>query len=322
MVEILPPEQTQGFLGDERTVAEVNTLLARDAFEGGFVLLGPEGQGKATLAYQLAAAILSRSAELSTNDPSVRRLIAARSHPDVLTLSRSINEKTGKLRQDIDVEGARSVITRLHQTSTTGRRVVIIDLADDLGRSAANSLLKMLEEPPAGTCFLLLSLSTSRLLPTLISRCRRVVLRPISDEALSAWLSDQAPMPPVEATRVVRAANGAPGKALRLAAGESGEALELAEAFFTATGPSGDLLAATRAFSAKNNERVAEEARGLILNRLRRDVLTATTEQRQRHLNALEESEQLFREAGTADAAQTALMVGMALRRHNVKAAH
>ncbi|NRA29011.1 MAG: AAA family ATPase [Parvularculaceae bacterium] len=322
MDEILPPEQAPRFVGDARTIDEVNTLLARGAFEGGFLLLGPEGQGKATLAYQLAAAIVSGSQDLNTADRTARQLIAAGSHPDVLTLRRSVNEKTGKLRQEIDVEGARSVISRLHQTSTTGRRVVIIDLADHLGRSAANSLLKMLEEPPAGTCFLLLSLSTSRLLPTLISRCRRIVLRPVGDDALTEWLREHDDFASSDLPGIVEAAHGAPGRALKLAAGEGSDALQLADTFFAAVPPGGDLLAATRPFSAKNNELVAEEARGLIMDRLRRGVLSAAPEQRSQRLDAFDETDRLFREAGTADAAQTALMVGMALRRQSQKAAH
>ncbi|MEM1381637.1 MAG: DNA polymerase III subunit delta' [Pseudomonadota bacterium] len=315
MDQIPPPEAAADVLLAPTSRCDVETLLARGALEGGFIISGPRGQGKATLAYQLAATHLSGGDRLGAIDPKVRSLMAAGSHPDILTLQRTENEKTGKLRQEIDVDAVRHVIGRLQTTSTNGRRVVIVDLADDLGRSAANSLLKMLEEPPKGTCLLLLSLAPSRLLPTLISRCRRIPLRPVDDADIAAWLKDQTDLAPTDVERFVGDACGAPGQALRLAVGEGRGALDLADAYLTSVKGGGDILAASKPFALKANEAVADEAVALVLARLARQVTdSAGGTDGPAALRAYDAARRVFAEAGTADRSQTAWMAGLAAR--------
>lgn len=311
-----PPEEATDFLAAPPTRLAVEQLLAKEAFEGGFIISGAQGAGKATLAFTLAATILSGGKSLGEADPKVRSLIAAGSHPDVVVLRRTENEKTGKLRSEIDVEAARKVIGRLHQTSTTGHSIVIVDLADELGRSASNSLLKILEEPPKGAALFLLSRSPSRLLPTLTSRCRKIALRAVEDEPLADWLIQKADCSRDEALTFARDAGGAPGRALRLALGEGKDASDMADSFLRAVHGRGDLLAASRKFSGKNAELVAEEAREIVLTRLRRalteDDLSRT--ELARRLAAYDKARALFAEAGTADPAQTALVAGMSIR--------
>lgn len=316
MDHLPPPEAATGFLAAPRTLLEIATLIDRDALQGGVLLTGPQGQGKATVAYLIAATLLSGGHRLGEVDAKVQSLVAARAHPDLLTLERTEHPKTGKLRQAIEVDAVRAVIERLHQTSTSGRRVVVVDLADDLGRNAANSLLKMLEEPPRGTCLLLLSLAPSRLLPTIVSRCRRISLLPVDDEPLARWLADTAGIAPDEARRIAEAADGAPGRARRLAAGEGREAAELATRLLDAARRDEDLVPVARRFSGKNAEPTAEEAARLVLGRLGRELREAELSGRgdARLLEAYDEAARLFGEAGTADPAQTALMAGLAIR--------
>ena len=135
----------------------IETALAQGQFTGGWMIAGPPSVGKATLATRLGKTLLSNAVGLGEADATTASLIDNRAHPDFFVLERVPNEKTGKLRQDIAVDQVRKVSAGLHRTSTTGRRVVIVDLADHLRREAANALLKTLEEPPAGTVLFLLT---------------------------------------------------------------------------------------------------------------------------------------------------------------------
>ncbi|MEM1410031.1 MAG: AAA family ATPase [Pseudomonadota bacterium] len=299
----------------ERTRSDIAILFERSAFEGGFLLVGPEGQGKARLAQTLAGDILSGASELGGGSQNVRQQIAAGAHPDYCVLTRTENDKTGKLRSEIDVDAARSVISRLQQTSVSGKRVVIVDLADDLGRSAANSLLKVLEEPPRGTCFFLLSRSPSRLLPTLVSRCRRLVLRPVPDDTIAEWLVASSSVGREDAQRLAAASGGAPGRAWALASDDRQGPLGIAEALLEAADNGGDLLAAARPFGAKDQERAAEEAAEIVLTNLRQRAVGGTGQAQGFALAAYDEARLIFVSAGTADRTQTALMAGLAIRR-------
>ena len=99
--------------------------------------------------------------------------------------------------------------------SLAERRVIIIDAADDLERPAANALLKMLEEPPASTIFLLVSHAPGRLLPTIRSRCRSLAFARLSDDVMTSVLSEKAPdLDDMTRAVVIAVADGAPGAAL------------------------------------------------------------------------------------------------------------
>jgi DNA polymerase-3 subunit delta' len=99
--------------------------------------------------------------------------------------------------------------------------VVIIDSADELNRSGANAILKLLEEPPRNALILLISHSPDRLLPTIRSRCRRLLLRPLADETVARLLIRRRPdLAPADAGAVARIAEGSIGRALELVEGE------------------------------------------------------------------------------------------------------
>ena len=154
------------------------------------VLAGPQGIGKATLAFRLARFLLTRpdppgqGGGLFGADPlpetlavpadnPVARQVAALGHPDLMALARGMNEKTGRAYGEILVDDVRAVPLFLRKTAAEGGwRVVVIDEAETLNRNAQNALLKILEEPPPRTLLILIAQSAGALIPTIRSRAR------------------------------------------------------------------------------------------------------------------------------------------------------
>jgi DNA polymerase-3 subunit delta' len=160
------------------------------------------------------------------------RLLAAGSHPDFRLLER-LERPTGGLARNISVDQIRSLGDLLGVTpSMSAWRAIVIDAVDDLEASAANALLKMLEEPPANTIFFLVSHAPGRLLPTIRSRCRRLDFGRLSDEVMTSLLTRSLPETnSVELARLIEFANGSIGRALDIAALDlaplEGEALSI-----------------------------------------------------------------------------------------------
>src|SRR2546423_11742769 len=195
---------------------------------------GPSGIGKATLAYRMARFVLANpdptapavrkatSLRLPDDDRTVRR-IAAQGHPDLLVLERVVNEKTGKLYTVIRVDDVRRTVPFFGSTAGEGGwRVCIVDTADELQYpQAANALLKILEEPPRNALLLLISHAPARLLPTIRSRCRRLSLRPLSadDVARAAALALNRDAEDPELREASALSEGSVGRALTLLEG-------------------------------------------------------------------------------------------------------
>jgi DNA polymerase-3 subunit delta' len=194
-----------------------------DAWNGGrphhgWLLTGPRGVGKATLAWRIARFLLTdppaRAVTLDPppDHPALPR-IAALSEPGLMLLRRAWDDKRKRLRQDITVDEARR-LGQFFALSAGARRVVIVDAADDLNVNAANAILKLLEEPPAGATLLLVAHLPGRLLPTIRSRCRVLRLSPLAPEPLAEAIVQAGGDPEVTAL-----ADGSVGAALSLTDG-------------------------------------------------------------------------------------------------------
>ncbi len=190
---------------------------------------GPPGIGKATLAYRLARFVLAHpdpnapavqeatSLAVDADNPVGRR-IAAQAQGDLLVLERTINEQTAKLYTVIRVDDVRRSVGFFGSTAGEGGwRIAIVDAVDDLQREGANALLKVLEEPPARTLLLLISHAPGRELPTIRSRCRRLLLRPLADAdvARSIAIATGRDAGDADVKQAVNAADGSVGRALR-----------------------------------------------------------------------------------------------------------
>ena len=214
------PRSNPFLLGQEAAESVLEDALASGRLHHAWLLTGPEGIGKATLAYRFARALFAGAARLEL-DPArpVFRRVSKGSHADLLTLELQVDPETGKPKGEIPVAAIRQVAPFLHLTAIEGGwRVVVVDGAEYMNRSAANALLKVLEEPPARAILLLVCAAPGRLLPTIRSRCRTLRLQPLPDAAVDMLLARYAPeLSPDERAGLARLAAGSVGRALLLA---------------------------------------------------------------------------------------------------------
>jgi len=218
------PRRVYSLFGHDAAARSIESAFQTGRMHHAWMICGPKGTGKATLAYRLARRALgarpSGPEPLSADpeDPACRKLEAL-SEPDFLLLRRPFNEKTKKLRGEITVEEARRAPEFFSKSASgDGWRVCIVDSADEMNPNAANALLKTLEEPPKRGLLILVVNMPGRLLPTIRSRCRRLVLRPPPAAETAQWLGEAHGLPRDEAIKAAGLSGGAPGRALALAA--------------------------------------------------------------------------------------------------------
>ncbi len=170
------PRANPLFIGHSGAVAALAGAAKSGRLHHGWLISGPSGIGKATLAFRFARWLLAGGAatDLSLDPASpVFHRVAAATHPDLFTVERRINVKTEKLQSEIVINTIQEACKFMRLTPAEGGwRVVVIDGAEDMNPNAANALLKLLEEPPARAILLLVTAAPGRLLPTIRSRCR------------------------------------------------------------------------------------------------------------------------------------------------------
>jgi DNA polymerase-3 subunit delta' len=183
------PETRSRVVGHEAARANIMSTLDAARLPSGIMLHGPRGIGKATLAFDIAREVFARTGDESPEHVAAQ--VAAGAYPNLRVL-RKAQRETGKgFYTAIRVEEVRGLIEESRMTrGRAGFRIVIVDAIDDCNPSSANALLKILEEPPTETLFLLISHRPGGLLPTIKSRCHAVALRPLSDADVRAIVPD------------------------------------------------------------------------------------------------------------------------------------
>ena len=217
------PRANPTLLGHRSAEATLLEATRANRLHHAWLITGADGIGKATLAYRFARFLLSGrpvndSLAVEPSHPTFRR-VAAGSHADLLSVELQRNLKTGRLRSQIAVEDVRKINSFMALTPAEGGwRVAIVDGAEDLNQASANALLKILEEPPSRAILLLTCNAAGRLPATIRSRCRRLRLSPVADEAMARLLVDYLPdLSDEQRGRLLTLAEGSPGRALALA---------------------------------------------------------------------------------------------------------
>ncbi len=230
------PWETQRLFGHETAELTLQQALQGERLPHAWLIAGAPGIGKATLAFRFARYVLAGGEQGLAPQPDQGPLfvppdhptaqqVARLAHPNLLVLRREKDPNRRRFYTVIRVEDVRKLHNFLGNTPGAGMwRVVVVDSADHLNVSAANALLKMLEEPPAQTVFLLVSASPGRLLATIRSRCRLLRLTPLAPEPLRQAVREacsRADIPPPTESEWE--------KLLPLAAGQVRRALALHE---------------------------------------------------------------------------------------------
>jgi DNA polymerase III subunit delta' len=223
------PRANPDLVGHESAERELRRLVEAGRLPHAILLSGPRGIGKATLAFRFARLLLAKrdhSAAAAAEsglavDPEsgVFRRVAAGGHADLLTVERAYDPRRRRLRGEIVVEDARKITSFFRLTAAEeGWRIVIVDGAEEMNRSAANAVLKILEEPPRQALLLLVSHSPGRLLPTIRSRCRRLPLVPLARSLVTQLLRRYHPeLAQAEVEALAALSDGSIGRALELA---------------------------------------------------------------------------------------------------------
>ncbi len=225
------PRETAHLYGHAQAEAEVLSAFTTDRLHHAWMITGPKGAGKATLAWRIARFLLATpdddggmfapppptSLDIDPSSPVARRLLQL-AEPRLFLLRRGPNEKETALSQVISVDEVRKMKSFFALSAADGgRRVAIIDSLDELNTAAANALLKLLEEPPARVTLLLIAHQPARLLPTIRSRCRELRLAPLGPDDLAAALTAAGgSVAPGDTQALAELSAGSVGEAFRL----------------------------------------------------------------------------------------------------------
>ena len=237
-VTVLEPRANPDLIGHSAAEATLAHAFESDRLAHSWLITGPRGIGKATLAFRFARFVfagggaqgdLMAMAGASTggdglyidpNDPVFHR-VAAAGHADLITIERRADpkKKSDQIRASIVVDDARELRDFLALTPAEGGwRIAIIDAVDEMNVNAANAVLKLVEEPPSKALILLVCHVPGRVPATLRSRCRRLTLGPLDDDAVADLLTTALPdLTTDQNRRLARLSEGSPGRAFALA---------------------------------------------------------------------------------------------------------
>jgi DNA polymerase-3 subunit delta' len=223
------PRETAQLFGHEQAQSDFLDAFNGDRLHHAWLISGPRGVGKATLAWRLARFLLATPSDdggmfaaptpttldIDANHPVNNRILAG-SEPGIFTLRRAYDADKKKFKAQITVDEVRKLKGFFGMSATDGGpRVVIVDTADDMNINAANALLKLLEEPPSKAYLFLLSHQPSKLLPTIRSRCRELRCNSLTpDEIAQALAATGAEN--IDADALTQLAGGSVGEALAL----------------------------------------------------------------------------------------------------------
>lgn len=215
------PEEQHRLYGHEEAEGLLMARLEGGRMPSGVMIHGPRGIGKATLAFRFARKVFAATSDESPEHIAAQ--VAAGAYPNLFVM-RKVPRDTGKgFNAAIRVDEVRSFVEELRMTrGRAGHRVAIVDAIDDCNANSANALLKILEEPPADTTFILVSHRPGGLLPTIRSRCFPLALRPLADHSVREIVSGAMAADGAALERAVVLAAGIPRRAF--------EALLLADA--------------------------------------------------------------------------------------------
>lgn len=219
------PREQVAFHGHPESEKAFLDAMGAGRLHHAWLIGGAEGIGKATLAYRVAKFLLAyprppsplpETLRIGADHP-VARQVAARSHPNLAVLRRTSATDKKAASATIPVEAVRKATALFGSTAAdAGYRICVVDSAEDLTLSSANALLKLIEEPPARSLFLIVSHAPRRVLPTIRSRCRRLDLRPLGELDLRAVVrSLGSPWAETDEGLLAQAIRGAEGSVRR-----------------------------------------------------------------------------------------------------------
>lgn len=236
-VEVDPrsPRRNPDLVGHDAAQAVLLDAWTSGRMPHAWLIGGPPGIGKATLAFRMARFALvnggradvglfgvpeepPRSLWIDPEHPVARR-VAAGGHADLLTVERQRDDKRDRLKRDIAVDDVRKIAPFLRKTAAEGGwRVAVIDGADHMNASGLNAILKILEEPPPGALLMLVSDNPGGMLPTIRSRCRKLALQPLAEDIVVRLLAEHRPeIDADDRPALARLSEGSIGRAVHLA---------------------------------------------------------------------------------------------------------
>ncbi len=305
---MIPPRENNLLLGHDAAMRELYAAATGGRLHHAWLIGGPMGTGKATLAYRFARWLLAggTSPDLSVPEglPAAKR-VAAGTHADLLTIDLRFDDKRKKMQSEIVIATVHEVGKFLRLTPGEGGwRVVIVDGAEQMNRNAANALLKLLEEPPKRAILLLVSHAPGRLLPTIRSRCRSLALAPLAEDTVDRLLEAYAPeLTAAERRKLAGLSEGSIGTALTLAAEDGVAVAGLVDEALSANAP----LPAARAQAIADSLARSEDGFSVFMDLLRAGLATATRQAARKGQACLAAQVSLWQEFGRLEREVVAL---------------